>query len=676
MKHERSFMVFSLITGLLMLSAMFVPVSVSKAPVDEVKGTPAGWSDEINLSNDPTYRDIIPEIAVNKSNIYIVWLHNYNEVYYSKSINGGEIWSNPISLYSSASNVLYPIIREDNNSIHVAWSSAYKIFYSNSTDNGDTWSSIQIISNESTALADYSRLFVNGDNIHVSWYDVQDGSDGEVYYRRSLDGGITWDDGQGVDQDRRITYSPSVVTKPLIAGYRENISVAWMDERNGDFEIYWMISKDNGYTWEDGLGNIGLDRRLTYTGVYDYAITVNGFNIHIAWLKQTWPGPTYSLYYCNSTDNGITWNTPKLLSGPVSSMAGPDITVDRSNVSIVWSDRRDDGTHGQIYCKNSTNGGITWNPDLRLTYNLSRESAAPKIRIDNGTTHLARADRFPSNDREIYYKRYPDFPDLTPPSHSNETPPPESYRDAPGTNISVHVTDPSGVNDTTIQLYVNGSLVTHTSTPITDGFNVSYISPGFDPGVVECRIIADDNCSNTLDYTWNFTVLALYEIQLQEGWNLISVPHVQVDTAINEVLRDIDGKWNYIQRHDASDPSNHWKTNATFKPQQLNDLCYLNRSMAFWINITEPNVNLTVRGHISTYTEIPLYAGWNLVGYPTLYDTETVGNAFFGTGANRVEVFDPGEPYRIKEVGPTYVMKPGEGYWVHVPTNSVWKIDW
>ncbi|MCK4267034.1 MAG: hypothetical protein KAX31_07110, partial [Thermoplasmata archaeon] len=131
----------------------------------------------------------------------------------------------------------------------------------------------------------------------------------------------------------------------------------------------------------------------------------------------------------------------------------------------------------------------------------------------------------------------------------------------------------------------------------------------------------------------------------------------------------------YIQWYDASDSNDHWKTNATFKPQQLNDLFYLNRSMAFWINITEPDVNLTVRGHRSAYTEIPLYAGWNFVGYPT-ETTETVANALWGTGADRVEVFNATAPYRIKEVGATYVMKPGEGYWVHVPANSVWTIDW
>jgi hypothetical protein len=32
--------------------------------------------------------------------------------------------------------------------------------------------------------------------------------------------------------------------------------------------------------------------------------------------------------------------------------------------------------------------------------------------------------------------------------------------------------------------------------------------------------------------------------------------------------------------------------------------------------------------------------------------------------------------YQIKEVGPAYVMRPGEESWVHVVTDSTWVIDW
>jgi hypothetical protein len=163
------------------------------------------------------------------------------------------------------------------------------------------------------------------------------------------------------------------------------------------------------------------------------------------------------------------------------------------------------------------------------------------------------------------------------------------------------------------------------------------------------------------------------ELPLSEGWNLISLSLVQINESITEVLSSINGKWDCIRTYDPLSPE-PWKSNATFRPSQLNDFSTLNHKQGFWINITESNVNLTVSGPIKTSTSINLYAGWNLVGYPSL-TYETVANALWGTGADKVMVCDTSEPYHIKEVGPTYVMKPGEGYWVHVPADTVWVID-
>ncbi|MCK4265954.1 MAG: hypothetical protein KAX31_01655, partial [Thermoplasmata archaeon] len=84
----------------------------------------------------------------------------------------------------------------------------------------------------------------------------------------------------------------------------------------------------------------------------------------------------------------------------------------------------------------------------------------------------------------------------------------------------------------------------------------------------------------------------------------------------------------------------------------------------------------TVYGYKASITRITLHAGWNLVSYPTLNNTEIVANALWDTGADRVEKFDALAPYRISEVGPNYIMKPGEGYWIHVPADTIWTVDW
>jgi hypothetical protein len=167
----------------------------------------------------------------------------------------------------------------------------------------------------------------------------------------------------------------------------------------------------------------------------------------------------------------------------------------------------------------------------------------------------------------------------------------------------------------------------------------------------------------------------IHNIPLDEGWNLISLPLEQRDGAISEVLSSIDGKWDCIQTYDALSPD-PWKTNATFKSAALNDLHTLDHRIGFWINTTEPGVTLIVSGDLPTSTSIPLYTGWNLVGYPSLVERD-IATALVGTGYDLpVEGYNATAPYHISPLADTYMMKPGEGYWVHVPADTVWVVDW
>ncbi len=583
LKRANGFTLFSFIIGMFMLSALFVPVSISQNPVEKVNGTPAGWSDDIPLC-DYTFTNQDCALVSKNESIYVVWVQDAVDLIYRKSNDGGRTWNQNKTLTSSPDLVRLPDISLYHDNIHLVWND-YEgwngVYYRNSTDGGETWNPTKRISSDGVN-AGGPYIFVNISNAHIIWMDQRDGADGEIYYRRSLDGGITFDNGQGVDEDRRITFSPAPITSINMDGEESNISVVWGDERDGDWEIYWMITKDNGFTWEDGLGTPDVGRKLTDSSndSTQPAVAVNGSQIHIIWLDESWPGPEYRLFYRNSTDNGATWNTPQLLTGPTPGIASPSIDVEGDNVYVVWDDRQDDGDHHEVYYKCSNDSGISWSADLRLSYNLSRWSLWPRISVENDTKHLVWWDKITNVNHQVMYKRSPDFPDPT------------------------------------------------------------------------------------------------YNITLNEGWNLVSLPLEQSDESLDQVLSSITGKWDIIQIYDPLSPE-PWKTNNTYKPESLNDFDTLNHKVGFWINITEPGgVNLTVSGYIPTSTTIPLYAGWNLVGYPTLNDTMTVANALFGTTADSVEVFDLGEPYRIKEVGPTYVMKPGEGYWVHLVEDSVWVVDW
>lgn len=166
-----------------------------------------------------------------------------------------------------------------------------------------------------------------------------------------------------------------------------------------------------------------------------------------------------------------------------------------------------------------------------------------------------------------------------------------------------------------------------------------------------------------------------FDISLQSGWNLVSLPVRQLNWSIDSVLESIAGSWECIQTFDAE--TDTWLSNNLPRPDVLDDLHEMNHFRAYWINVTQPGQTLTVKGDkFGSNLSLPLTAGWNLVGYPSLVPNRVI-DALVGTGYDReVETFDSGAPYRISQIGNQDLMAPGEGYWVHVPADTTWVADW
>ncbi|MFH0816137.1 MAG: lamin tail domain-containing protein [Methanobacteriota archaeon] len=170
-------------------------------------------------------------------------------------------------------------------------------------------------------------------------------------------------------------------------------------------------------------------------------------------------------------------------------------------------------------------------------------------------------------------------------------------------------------------------------------------------------------------------VWASQSVPLHVGWNLISLPLIQNDTSIAASLSSIAGKYNRVLAYDALDAADHWKQYCAFWPASLNQLNTIDHKIGFWLNVTQATT-LWVNGTVPGTTSINLRTGWNLVGYPTLNNSTNVGTAFLGTGADIVEAYDGGQTYLTSVLAPTYKMKPGEAYWVHVPADTIWTVNW
>jgi hypothetical protein len=120
------------------------------------------------------------------------------------------------------------------------------------------------------------------------------------------------------------------------------------------------------------------------------SITVSDF-LHVVWEELF-----NRISYNHSTHGGASWDGDTALYisyGPLS----PSVSVSGQVVHVVWFD------NSGIFYKRSTNGGLIWGTDIRLTNNLA-SSVYPSIASSGPAVHIVWVDNRDLNS-EIYYKR-------------------------------------------------------------------------------------------------------------------------------------------------------------------------------------------------------------------------------------------------------------------------------
>lgn len=258
------------------------------------------------------------------------------------------------------------------------------------------WQADVRISNSSQYSYTHSRSVASqGNYVHIAYEDERDGNF-EIYYRRSADAGVTW------GQETRLTNSSGISGFPCIEVISSTVYLFWHDGRHGssEFEIYYKFSTDNGDTWS-------TDTRLTNATWHsaDPIACLSGQDVHLTWFDQR-GGTNPEVYYKHKLGGGAWSNDNRLTFNNQFQMGDPHIAVSSDSiVHIVWRDQRYSGNM-EIFYLRSSNKGISWSTETRLT-NASGESSYPTIATTGPTVHVTWEDTRDGN-REIYYKRSTD----------------------------------------------------------------------------------------------------------------------------------------------------------------------------------------------------------------------------------------------------------------------------
>ncbi len=208
-----------------------------------------------------------------------------------------------------------------------------------------------------------------GGVIHVVWCDRQT-ENSHIFYHRSEDGGLTWQPGAPLTTTKSNIEDPQV----SIAGVMNPVThVVWSDDRDGNKEIYYKRSTDWGVTWSK-------DTRLTNTAGASCQPVLRGCvccgaDARVMWVDDVNGNP--DIFYKISSDNGVTWSGDIQVTDNGSSQSEPSFAFCLSMVRAVWTDRR--SGQAEIWGRGSMDGGLTWAAEQCLSRTPNGSAAFPAI---------------------------------------------------------------------------------------------------------------------------------------------------------------------------------------------------------------------------------------------------------------------------------------------------------
>jgi len=362
----------------------------------------AQWEPDVRLTNHPdtskTSYNPVRCIAAIDNFVHVVWYDkrdgNY-EIYYKRSTDKGVSWEADNRLTYDIASSYNPSIAVSGTDIHVVWNDTRdrnpEIYYKQSIDGGSSWGSDTRLTDD-TASSYQPAISVSGACVQVVWTDLRD-INHEIYYKRSLDGGMSWEDEIRLNYDDNHSYNPSIATSGT------DTHIVWNDFRDGPTGIYYNHSDDMGVSWYSDLPltNGTASSHLA-------SIAVSGTNLHVAWMDYR-DGDASEIYYKRSLNGGVSWEeAERLTKDGWSHSMRPNLDVSSQGVHLVWEDTRQ-GNYS-IYYRRSDDGGFSWESDTLLSYNLGMSSRRSSISTADSVVHVVWCDYRDMN-YEIYYKRDP-----------------------------------------------------------------------------------------------------------------------------------------------------------------------------------------------------------------------------------------------------------------------------
>jgi len=295
-------------------------------------------------------------------------------------------WEPPVELAHNDTACYLPLancwaLAAAGETLHAVWydqrSGGFEVYHRRSLDRGTTWDPETRLTAD-TVYSGYPAVAASGPNVHVVWVqgvDARGDSGDQVYYVRSTDAGFTWLPPVQLSHSAGGYYGGWF---PCVAAWGANVHVVWEDDRYSDDQIFYRRSTDNGASWnqENPIEN--------YPGMVNASLAVAGNTLHVAYYGF-W---TEVVYFQRSTNNGTTWSPRTAIPTPDVSDS-PCVAASDSAVHLAFCDGRNG--HWDVWYRRSTDAGVTWSADTCIAPDLY-QTWTVNLAVSGANVHAVRGD--------------------------------------------------------------------------------------------------------------------------------------------------------------------------------------------------------------------------------------------------------------------------------------------
>ena len=390
----------AIVSALLAVAILaFLVPPVAAAP------TPPYFGPNVQIDVPPVYRASFfgpaPSIAAGTDGVVYLAFAGWSgsttgdDIYFTKSSNGGRSWSTPMRVNDDAGPApqAQPNLALDSaNNIYIAWTDMRNgnndVYFSKSITGGLTFSAnvrVNDVTTNSQSEPDLAVDPVNAHLVHVVWTDTRSAITGpDIFYANSTDGGLSFNPSLRVNDD--VSGAEQGQAHIAVAPNRD-VYVVWRDPRSAAKgpDIYFSKSSDLGATWSP---NIFLNSDVGNFVQQDPTIAVDAAGtIYVAWTDYRNANTAPDIYEAWSSNAGASFGANVKVNDDqgLAPQLNPNLAANAGKVQIAWADYRTGGaTSYDIYTASSVDG-VAWSPNMKVNDDTlpNNYQATPSIAVDS-----------------------------------------------------------------------------------------------------------------------------------------------------------------------------------------------------------------------------------------------------------------------------------------------------